>query len=229
MGILIAGAIWDMDGVLVDSGPFHFQSWQIVLKKHGTSISMDKFKSTFGQDNRGVLTEVFGHPPQEELLQTISEEKESLYRSLVKGSAHSLPGVLEWLQRFRDHGVRQAVASSAPPANVDTLIDEMKLKPYFDQTLSALGQGLPGKPNPAIFLRAAELLRVEPAKCVVFEDSLAGIEAARRAGMACVAITSTHPRHELGQANLIVDDFNSIPLEYFQYEPATNRVENSRP
>ena len=217
MGIKIAGAIWDMDGVLVDSGPFHFQSWQIVLKKYGLDFSLEQFKLTFGRDNRGTLTEVFGHPPEEKILAQISDEKESLYRSLLKGRAQVLPGVMDWLQRFKAHGVRQALASSAPPANVETLVEELQLQPYFDQALSALGQGLPGKPDPAIFLRAAELIQVEPAQCVVFEDALAGVEAACRAGMACVAITSTNPREKLSQAGLIVDDFNCIPADYFEY------------
>lgn len=215
---VIKGAIWDMDGVLVDSGPFHLEAWQATLHKYGMDITAAQFNALFGMDNRRMMTILLGHSPEEEFLTKISTEKEALYRSLLRGKAVPYPGVMPWLEYFRSKGVRQALASSAPPANVEALVSELGLSNFMEHTLSALDEGLPGKPSPAIFLRAAELLKLPVETCVVFEDSLAGVEAAKSGGFYCVAITSTNSRAKLTQADRVIDHFSDLPADFFQYE-----------
>lgn len=216
--MVIKGAIWDMDGVLVDSGPFHLEAWQVTLRKAGMELTADQFNTLFGMDNRRMMTILLGHPPREEFLTKISAEKEVLYRSLLHGKAVPYPGVMLWLKHFRSKGVRQALASSAPPENVEALVRELGLSNFMEYSLSALGEGLPGKPSPAIFLRAAELLNLPVESCVVFEDSIAGVEAAKSGGFYCVAITSTNPREKLTQADWIIDRFSDLPADLFQYK-----------
>ena len=215
---LIKGAIWDMDGVLVDSGPFHLKAWQLTLRKYGMDITAAQFNTLFGMDNRRMMTILLGHSPQEEFLAKISTEKEALYRSLLHGKAEPFPGVMSWLENFRSKHVRQVLASSAPPANVEALVKELELTGFMEHSLSALEEGLPGKPSPAIFLRAAELLNLPIETCVVFEDSIAGVEAAKSGGFYCVAITSTNPREKLTRADWIIDRFSDLPADLFQYE-----------
>ncbi len=202
------GVLWDMDGVLVDSGRYHYESWAEALRREGIGYTLEQFRATFGMDNRGVLTTVLGHEPEAAWLARVADEKEAAFRDLIRGQAQPMPGVLDWLGRLKAAGARQAVASSAPPANIELLIDSLTLRPYFEAIVSAWG--LPGKPDPAVFLEAARRLAMPPERCVVIEDAVAGVAAARRAGMACIAVTTTNPRQALSAADLVVDRLGDL-------------------
>lgn len=206
--------IWDMDGVLVDTAEFHFQAWSQALSEHGIPFTRQSFQATFGMNNAAVLTVLLGQAPAPELLAEISDRKEQLFRQAIRGRAQLLPGVQAWLERLEAAGVRQVVASSAPPANIDTLVDELDLRPYFVAVIS--GVDLPGKPDPALFLKAARLMGVPPERCVVVEDAVAGVEAARRAGMKCIAVTTTNPAQALEGADVTVERLDALPLDTFE-------------
>ncbi|MFQ5811942.1 MAG: HAD family hydrolase [Anaerolineae bacterium] len=210
----VRGVIWDMDGVLVDTGEFHFQAWSQALSEHGIPFTRESFRATFGMNNAGILTTLLGQTPAPELLAEISDRKEQLFRQAVRGHAQPLPGVLAWLERLRAAGLRQAIASSAPPANIDALVDELGLRGYFDTIAS--GFDLPGKPDPTLFLKVARLIGVVPERCVVVEDAVAGVEAARRAGMKCVAVTTTNPAQALKEADVIVERLDALPVDTFE-------------
>jgi beta-phosphoglucomutase family hydrolase len=207
------GVIWDMDGVLVDTGEFHFQAWSRALPEYGIPFSRELFRTTFGMNNAGILGVLLGQTPTPELLAEISDRKEQLFRQAVRGRVQPLPGVLAWLERLKAAGTRQAIASSAPPANIDALVDELGLRDYFDAMVS--GFDLPGKPDPTLFLKVARLIGVPPERCVVVEDAVAGVEAARRAGMKCIAVTTTNPAHALNEADVIVEHLDALPLDTF--------------
>ena len=208
------GVIWDMDGVLVDTGEFHFPAWSQALSEHGIPFTRELFRTVFGMNNAGILTVLLGQVPPPELLAEISDRKERLFRQAVRGHAQPLPGVLAWLERLRAAGLRQAIASSAPPANIDALVDELDLRSYFAAAVS--GSDLPGKPDPAVFLKAAHLIGVPPERCVVVEDAVAGVEGARRAGMKCVAVTTTNPAHTLEAADVVVERLYTLPPDTFE-------------
>jgi len=208
------GVIWDMDGVLVDTGEFHFPAWSQVLSEHGIPFTRELFRTTFGMNNAGILTVLLGQAPPPELLAEISDRKEQLFRQAVRGHVQPLPGVLAWLERLKAAAMRQAIASSAPPANIDALVDELGLRTYFDAIVS--GSDLPGKPDPAVFLEAARLIGVPPERCVVVEDAVAGVEAARRASMKCIAVTTTNPANALREADVIVERLDALPLDTFE-------------
>jgi HAD superfamily hydrolase (TIGR01509 family) len=202
-----------MDGVLIDTGEFHFQSWRAVLSEYDVPFSRKDFRDTFGMNNAGILSILLGDELTPELLADISHEKERRFRETVHGHAEPLPGVLDWLERLQVAGFRQAIASSAPQANIDTLVNEIGLRAYFDAIVS--GVDLPGKPEPDLFLQAARLLDVPPARCVVVEDAVAGVEAAVRAGMKCIAVTTTNPADRLVAADLVVDRLDTLPRDAF--------------
>jgi beta-phosphoglucomutase family hydrolase len=208
------GVIWDMDGVLVDTGEFHFQAWSRALPEYGIPFSRELFAATFGMNNAGILEVLLGQPPAPELLTEISERKEQLFRRAVRGRVQPLPGVLAWLERLKAAGMQQAIASSAPPANIDALVDELGLRDYFDAIAS--GFDLPGKPDPALFLKVARLISVPPERCVVVEDAVAGVGGARRAGMKCIAVTTTNPAHALNEADVIVERLDTLSLDTFE-------------
>jgi HAD superfamily hydrolase (TIGR01509 family) len=206
-----AAILWDLDGVLADSTQLHYESWVATFQKRGVEITDEMFKRTFGRNNRAVLQDVFGRPPTEAELDEIAGEKEIWYRALLADRLQILPGVLDWLQRFQEWGFPQAVASSAPPENIEIMMDVLGIRAYFAALVS--GANIPGKPDPSVFLLAAERLDVPPAGCIVMEDSPAGVEGARRGGMKCIAVLTTHAAPELACADLIVNRLTDLAPE----------------
>jgi HAD superfamily hydrolase (TIGR01509 family) len=144
-------------------------------------------------------------------LEEISQKKEAWFRENVPGNVKLLPGVKDWLHRFKDWGFLQGIASSAPQANVSVLVKEMGISSYFDALESAAN--LPSKPDPTIFLKVAGLLHTPVAQSLVIEDAPAGVEGAWRAGMKCISVTTTHPASELTRANLVVEGLNKLTPE----------------
>ena len=205
------GVIWDMDGVLVDTGEFHYRSWRRVFADLETEFSRDQFRVTFGMNNAGILEEILGYPPEFNFVEQVSDQKEGHFRRTIKGRVKPLPGALEWLRQLKEMGFHQAIASSAPQTNIDVLVDELQIRDFFEVIVS--GYDMPGKPNPDVFLKAADLMDVPPMNCVVIEDAVAGVRAAKNAGMRCVAVTTTNPAHLLSDADIIVDRLDILPLE----------------
>lgn len=208
------GVLWDMDGVMVDTGQAHFQSWVNVLSEYDIPFSREFFRDTFGMNNAGILSILLGDRLTPELLAEIADRKEYLFREAVRGSVEPMPGVIPWLERLQEAGFRQGIASSAPVANIDTLVDELGVRARFDAIVS--GVDLPGKPEPILFLKVAGMLHVPPERCVVVEDAVAGVEAAKRAGMSCIAVTTTSPSSALGAADIVVDRLDDLPPDTFQ-------------
>jgi beta-phosphoglucomutase family hydrolase len=212
--VALAGILWDMDGVLVDTGEFHFQAWSQVLSEYGVPFDRDLFRETFGMNNAGILSLLLGEAFTPELLVEIGDRKEEAFRQAVRGHVRPLPGVRDWLEGLQSAAFCQGIASSAPPANIDALVDGLGLRPYFDAIVS--GFDMPGKPEPLLFLEVARRLEVPPARCIVVEDAIAGVEAARRAGMRCVAVTTTNPAQALQAADVVVDRLDTLPQDTFQ-------------
>ena len=205
------GVLWDMDGVLVDTGELHYQSWAGTLANYGISFSQDLFRRTFGMNNNGILEIVTGRKPEPELLAEISDQKEGWFRASMRGKVSPMPGILDWLRQLQAWGVGQAVASSAPLANIEAMVDELGIRSYFSALFS--GYDLPGKPAPDTFLGAARMLGIEPERCLVIEDAIPGVQAAKRAGMACIAVLTTNPREALSQADIITDTLDHLPVD----------------
>jgi beta-phosphoglucomutase len=201
---VLQAVLWDMDGVLVDTYEGHYLSWKQSLDEVGQLYEEDTFRRTFGMNNRLIMATVFGRELDEEFIQKVSERKEEIFRRDIKGIVKVLPAVLDWLARFKKMGLKQAVTSSAPQANIDALLDELGIRGYFQA--EAAGSNLKGKPDPAVFLLATDKLGVDPVNCLVIEDSIAGVEAAKRAGCQCLAVLTTNQASELTKADLIVKD-----------------------
>ena len=203
--------LWDLDGVIIDSGAQHYQSWREAFAVHGVVYDDRQFASYFGMRDDLIVRKVMGTTVPDPIVHSITEEKERLYRQLVHGSALAFPGVLPLLAAMKKGGYRVALGTSAPMANVDAVLPQLRLLDAFDAIVC--GQDVAeGKPSPDIYLRAAERVGAEPADCIVFEDSPHGLEAARRAGMKCVAVTNTHPAQELAAADRVVGSMEEMDL-----------------
>jgi HAD superfamily hydrolase (TIGR01509 family) len=208
------GVLWDMDGVLVDTGDFHFQAWMKTLAGEKIPFDRETFRRTFGMNNAGILALLLATPPEPAYVSRVSDLKEANFRAAIHGQVQLLPGVLDWLQRLKGSGLRQAVASSAPQENIDFLLGELGIREYFHAVVSAAR--MPGKPDPAVFLEAARRLELPPGRCLVVEDAVPGVEAARRAGMKCIAVTTTNPPEALQHADLVVDRLADLPAGAFE-------------
>jgi beta-phosphoglucomutase len=207
------GVLWDMDGVIVDTGQFHFQAWLQIMPEYGIPFDWEVFRSTFGMNNVGLLAKITGGSLSPDLVTEISDRKEALFRQIIHHQIELLPGVKDWLQLLHQSGVSQAVASSAPQANIDFLLDELEICDYFSIVLSA--EKMPGKPDPAVFLEAAYRTGRLPGDCLVIEDSIAGVTAAKRAGCACLAVTTSNPAEALNQADWIIDRLDNLTEVFF--------------
>ena len=208
-GVPGRGVIWDLDGVIIDSADLHFQSWRETLAKHGISMDREQFEQGFGRRNDDIVTGIVKRPISPDEISAIGREKEAIYRQMVAGHARFFPGVLELMSSLKEGGFKQAVASSAPPDNLSLVIKEMKLEPFISATVDA-SQVSRGKPDPEVFLKAAEKLGLPAKACLVIEDAVAGVEAARRGGMAVIAVSNTHSKEKLAAADLVLASLEDI-------------------
>lgn len=180
--------LWDLDGTILDSREAHWAAWRAYTARLGNPVSRSFFDDTFGFRNEIILRLHFGEGLTDAQVGRMSREKETLYREMMlQGKIEALPGVMEWLAAFRAAGWRQALGSMAPRENIAVTLDALGIRDYFGAIVSSEDVRL-GKPDPEVFLRAAEKLGVAPARCVVIEDSPQGVEAAARAGMKRVAV-----------------------------------------
>ncbi|HEY3342666.1 MAG TPA: HAD family phosphatase [Anaerolineae bacterium] len=203
--------IWDLDGVLIDSGEYHFRAWSEIMQTTcHRDFTTEEFKRTFGMRNLEMLRDVLGTQLSATDVEHLSEVKEARYRELVRTEGLSLlPGVVTWLASAQRTGLQQAVASSAPRANVDAVMDASHIRDYFG-TLVAAEDVSRGKPDPEVYQTAAARLGVEPSHCIIIEDAPAGVEGARRAGMACIGVLTSHPSLE---ADVVAPTLAAIPFD----------------
>ena len=209
---MLRAILWDMDGVVANTGEAHLVAWRQMMSEQGHGVTDAQFAATFGMANSAILHLWLGDALDEEEVRAWSQRKEELFRALIPDHVRAVPGVPEWLRRGRELGYRQAIASSGDMANIVAVVAALGIADCFDALVS--GALLPrSKPDPAIFLQAAGALGVAPHECLVVEDGIVGIEAARCAGMCCVALTTTHPADKLRAADLIVPDLNALSVE----------------
>jgi len=185
--------IFDMDGTIVDNMAFHTESWLAFFAERGKTYDADTFfRETAGAQGREILRERLGADIPDDEIAVLAQEKDVLYRDMYRPHQRAIDGFENFVTRARADGVKLAVATSAPPANIVFTLDELDLRRHFDAVVGAADVAR-GKPHPDVFLKAAEKLGANPADCIVFEDAPMGVEAARRAGMRAVVITTTLP------------------------------------
>jgi beta-phosphoglucomutase family hydrolase len=204
--------LWDMDGTLVDSAEYHWQAWRDTMAHEGSPITHEQFLATFGQRNDSILRQWLGEKITPESIQRIGDAKEELYRRQVRQTGIApLPGSLDWVRSLHRQGWGQAIASAAPRANIETILDVLKAGPCFEAIVSA-DDVHRGKPDPEVFLVAATKLGVRPERCVVVEDALHGIEAARAAGMRSVGVSQDGKPMP---ADIVVHSLNLLDSDTF--------------
>ena len=202
--------IWDMDGVIVDSARAHYESWRDTFAARGVTYTEEQFGRYFGARDDYTIRHVIEHASDEDV-RSIEEEKERRFREAAKRGISDLPGVIKLLDVLREGGFRMALGTSAPLENYRAVAPLLGLEKYFS-TIVTGDDVTHGKPDPEIYLIAAERLGADSADCMVFEDSPLGVEAALRAGMKCVAVTNTHEAASLKNANRVVSSMEQLDL-----------------
>jgi beta-phosphoglucomutase len=210
-----SAAIWDVDGTLVDTAELHFAAWKAVAAERGRPFSRADFARTFGRRNPEIIGVLFAGVGDAESAE-LADRKEELYREAARAGVGLLPGVARLLEGLDRAGFHQAVGSSAPRANLDLILRLTGVERFFPVVVSGEDTQR-GKPDPQVFLLAAERLGVPPARCVVLEDAVAGVEAAKAGGMKCVAVrfVGHHPAEALRRvgADLVAESLEAVTAE----------------
>ena len=211
------GVIWDVDGTLVDTAELHFRAWVALAAEIAQPFTRADFAATFGRRNPEIVRQLFFPDADDARVADLGLRKETHYRTSVRAEGTALlPGVARLLADFAAAGWPQAVGSSAPRENLDLLLGATGIARYF---AAVVGQEdtTRGKPDPQVFLVGAEKLGIDPARCVVFEDAAAGVEAARAGGMKCVAVrfVGHHPADALAAAgaDLVAESLDEVTVE----------------
>jgi beta-phosphoglucomutase len=201
--------IFDMDGVIIDSNPFHKISLRQFCKKYGHDLTEEQLREKiYGRTNKDWIVNVFG-PLDEKTLKAYGNEKEALFRELYANDITALEGLKDFLDKMDQQNIPRAIATSAPRENVDFTLSKTGTGKYFSIILDESFVSK-GKPDPEIYLKTAAALGFKPEQCIVFEDSLSGVKAGKNAGCKVVGITTTHSKEELNETDLVVDDFKDL-------------------
>ena len=198
------GYIFDLDGTMVDNMMVHHRAWQKLLSKLGLEMSLEEIQESIHGINEEIVRRLFGDKYSEDEVKRIAAEKEAMYREVFKPDLELVEGLGQFLERCRSQGILIGVATAAPAENLDFIMDTLNIRSLFETIIHA-GDVTKGKPDPEVYLKAAEELGLEPKDCLVFEDSPTGAQSAVNAGMKVIVITTTH----------VPDDFKNIPVASF--------------
>lgn len=212
----IDAIIFDMDGTLMNNNPYHFKAWQAFYQKYNRTLSLEDYKREIsGHTSVEIFQTFFGKEMTPEEVATYANEKNLLYRELYKPYIKPIDGLLSFLDEIKRANIPMNIATSGSPANVRFMFEHIHIAQYFGHVIDA-SEVIKGKPDPEIFLKAAQLANADPARCVAFEDSLAGIASAKGAGMKVVGITTMESKEDLRETDLIIDDYTEINLKMLE-------------
>lgn len=214
------GVIWDLDGTLVNTSNLHFHAWHQVMQERGLTFTHDDFARTFGRRNPEILKLLIGDELDPTQIDTLGEHKEELFRAAAREQGIPLlPGATKLVHDLHQQGWKQAVGSSAPRANIALLLEITCLASHMD-SIVAMEDTNAGKPDPEVFLKAAGKLAIPPAWCVVVEDAVFGVQAAKAGGMSCIAVRggghSSWEDLEHAGADLVVESLEDVQVHNFE-------------
>lgn len=207
----LEAVLWDMDGVIADTMKYHMGAWQDILKEMGVALTEEEFRPLFGQRHDNIIRYALGNNMTHAQIEALSDKKQRLYRQRVASDIRALPGAIELIKTLNKNKIKCALASSATKENVDVIMKGLGITGYFQAFVNG-PEVAEGKPSPLIFQLAAKKLGAQPTNCVVLEDAIAGVTAAKKGGMKCVAVTNSLPREKLKDADLIVDSLEDVTI-----------------
>jgi beta-phosphoglucomutase family hydrolase len=206
----LEAVIFDMDGTLVDSMPYHYKSWEVFFEQQGIKLTKEEFDSIHHGTLFDIMPRIFGDISHEESYR-LGMIKEQAFRDLYMHEIKPIDGLIDWLETIKNAGLKIGLGTAADFTNADFTVDAIDIRKYFDAIVTS-DIVKEGKPSPAVYLKVAEMLQVNPAGCVVFEDTLSGIQAGLSAGMKVIAITTGLSKKEMEAlpVSTIIDNYQSL-------------------
>lgn len=202
--------IFDMDGVIAHTNPWHSLAFREFFKKRDLYPTDAEFaEHMFGKSNSYILKHFLGRPVTGDEFTAMEEEKEGLFREIYAPHVKDIDGFLDFLAGLKQAGLKTGVATSAPRANLDLIMGKLGFGPQMESVMASENVTR-HKPDPEVYLKSAANLGAEPAHCLVFEDSFSGITAARNAGMKVVGVLSSHTKEELPPCDFYIRDYTTI-------------------
>jgi beta-phosphoglucomutase len=209
----LKAALFDIDGTLMDNNEYHKMAWMQYLEGQGREMSDEEFKKNVsGRTNLDAVQRIYGKEMSDEEASKYYLAKEEIYRKLYRPYISPIHGLLEFLKDLHDRGIVMAIATSGIQVNIDFMFQHIPIKQYFKEVIQSKDI-TKGKPDPEIFTKAAQAVGFPPEDCVVFEDSLAGVKAAKKAGIKVVALTTSEEKKDLKKADLVIKNYNEINYE----------------
>lgn len=209
---MLQAVIFDMDGVICHTNPFHSQAFKIFFEKRNLYPTEEEFLlHMYGKNNGYILSHFLGRKIEGEELLMLEDEKESLFREIYKSEVEPIPGFLNFFNLLKSTNLPTGVATSAPRANLDLIIGNLNLGDFLESKLASEDVSK-HKPDPEVYLKSASLLGVEPQRCLVFEDSFSGASAGLNAGMRVVGVLSSHSKEDLPKCDLYIKDYTELDL-----------------
>ncbi|MCZ2471631.1 HAD family phosphatase [Aquirufa ecclesiirivi] len=206
----IAAVLLDMDGVVVDNLPYHVDAWLLFCEQHGIPLTREVFYQELnGMNSKDTFEWLYGRSMSREEIEHFEEKKETIYREFYAAHRVAAPGLITFLEGLQEQGIPCALATSAGQGNIDFIVDGLGIRHFF-QAIVGGAEVTKGKPDPEIYLKAADLLGVLYAHCWVVEDSLQGIQAGLSAGMHVVGMTTSHTAAELSHTQIQVPNFEGL-------------------
>jgi len=201
-------AIFDLDGTLIDNNAYHLKAWKEYLKEKRMDVSEENYRKHInGRTNKDAIEYLYGRSMSNEEAYAYALEKEALYRKIYAPYIKPVNGLIPLLEAFKRENIKMAIATSGIPVNIDFMFNHIPIKSYFNTVIHS-GNIKKGKPDPEIYLKAAEALKIPAQHCIAFEDAAVGIQSAKTAGMYAIGLTTTQEAEELKKADLIINDFS---------------------
>jgi beta-phosphoglucomutase len=209
----IEAILFDMDGVLIDSYEMHKKGLELTSAEYGFKVSEADFISIFGKTSyEGMKSLPYCKDWSKEKIMEFNDKQDGMFRKIFRDKPALIAGALEFAREMKSNGLLMAIGTSAPRANAEVFIDSLNLDGLFKTIISG-DDVANGKPNPEIYLKCAELMKIKPEHCLVFEDSIMGIQSGKAANMSVIALSTTHKKNELSAADYIVRDFRDEQLK----------------
>lgn len=212
--------LFDMDGVICHTNPFHSLAFKEFFAKRNLFPTEEEFSlHMYGKSNSYIMSHFFGRKIQGEELLKLEDEKENLFRNIYQHHVEPISGFMDFFLKLKDQGLKTAVATSAPMANLELIAGKLDLFRHFESAMAS-EHVTRHKPDPEIYLKSAEKLGVDPQGCVVFEDSFSGVTAGLNAGMKVVGVLSSHSKNELPVCHHYIENYQGLEpemlMEYLQ-------------
>lgn len=208
----IKGVLFDMDGVICHTNPYHSQAFEVFFQKRGIYPSQSEFEEhMYGKFNSYIFSHFMKRKIEGEELLLFEEEKEALFRSIYVEVVDPIPGFTDFLSHLKSSGIKTAVATSAPRANMDLILSKLDIEHLFESRLGS-EDVVEHKPNPEVYLKSMQNLKLSPQECIVFEDSYSGISAGINAQCKVVGVMSSHNEKDLPPCDLFIEDYRGLSL-----------------